>query len=461
MRLAIAGIGVLLTVAAGLPVPQAPPQHGVALADLAWPDAEPWLTPSAVVVVPLGGGAVEQGAHMKLNSDERLARYLASRAQAASAVVVAPMLTYHAYPNYVDYPGSSSLSNTVARDLTVDAVRALARFGPRRFYVLNTSAATLGVLQAAANALADAGILLGYTDPGYWTMRHAVLKQARISVAHADEVATSMMLFVDPAAVDMTRATREYPAGRGVLTRQEGGRGVVSKSGTLGDATLATPQKGQILVDALVTGILDDIDKVRTAPLPAPKAATPPPPAPPPPVARPAVRELPRMSRRCGDDDDRAIRRVGDQFTYLWAQQDAIGLSQLFTSNGDIRHPDGTIERGRETIVANRARLFTNHDYRNSKHPVDLTDVRCIGSDTAIADGKWELRLQDDPQSTPGRGLGTVKTNSGWCTLIMMKIDDGWLIEAWRYTVNPPAGAPQPTLLSKPGYVGRGGVQPH
>lgn len=460
MKLAVAGVAVLVAVGAGGMARQQPAAKGVALADLAWPDAEPWLTSSAVVVIPLGAGALEQGMHLKLNSDERLARYLASRVQAATAVVVAPSLTYHAYAAYADYPGSTSLSDGVARDVTVDAVRSLARSGPRRFYVLNTSAATMGVLQGAAKTLADAGILLGYTDPGYWTTKLAVLKQSNIAVAHADEVATSMMLFVDPTAVDMTHASREYPSGRGTLTRQEGGRGVVSKSGVLGDAKLATAEKGRFLVDALLAGILDDIDKVRSAPLPAEKTATSPPPAPPPPPARPVASEQPRMPNGCTPADDRAIRSIGDAFSYLWSQADAEHLAGLFTKMGDIRHPDGSIERGREVIQANRTQLFLRREYQSSKHPVQLTDIRCLGADVALADGKWELRLQDEPQTTPGRGLGAVKSNAGWCSLIMVKAG-GWSIEAWRYTVNPPAGAPQPTLLSKPGYIGRGGLQPH
>src|SRR5262249_61291735 len=95
--------------------PRTATPRGVALADLAWPDAEPWLTASMVVVIPLGAGALEQGMHMKLNSDERLARYLALRVQAASAVVLAPSLNYHAYAAYAAYPGSTSLNAGVRR----------------------------------------------------------------------------------------------------------------------------------------------------------------------------------------------------------------------------------------------------------------------------------------------------------------------------------------------------------
>jgi creatinine amidohydrolase len=457
MKLAIAGMAALVSVAAGVMAPQTAAPRGVALGDLTWPDAEPWLTSSMVVAIPLGAGALEQGQHMKLNSDERLARYLTSRVQAATAVVVAPALNYHAYPDYAEYPGSTSLSETVARDVTVEAVRSLARVGPRRFYVINTSAATMSALQAAAKVLADAGILLGYTDPGYWTKKTAALKQANIAVAHADEAATSMMLFIDPSSVDMTRAAREYPTGRGTLTRQEGAGGVVSKSGTLGDATLATAQKGQTLVNALVAGILDDIDKVRSAPLPTARGTAPAPPPQPAPAPRPVERQERRLPSGCTPADDRAIRNVGAQFSYWWTQADALALAALFTKNGDIRHPDGTIERGQEVIHANRARLFTRHEYQSSKHPVQLNDIRCLGPDVALADGKWELRLQDDPQTTPGRGLVGAKTNSGWCTLVLLKRDEAWQIDAWRYTVDPPVGAPPPALLSKPGYIGRGG----
>jgi len=452
MKLTVAVLAALIT--AGLTIAQPAAPRGVALGDLAWPDAEPWLTSSAVVVVPLGAGALEQGRHMKLGSDERLARYLASRVQAASAVVVAPALTYHAYAAYAEYPGSTSLGDTVARDVTVEAVRSLSKFGPRRFYVLNTSAATIGSLQSAAKTLSDAGILLGYTDPDYWTKKAAVLKQSPLLVAHADEAATSMMLFVDPSAVDMTRAAREYPEGRGVLTRQEGGRGVVSKSGVLGDATLATAQKGKVLVDALVAGMVDDIESIRSAQLPAVKSAAPP--APPPP-ARPAPRPESKAPGGCSDGDVRAIRNVATMFTYYWAQLDAENIAGLFTPDGDIRHPDGTIERGFQTILANRTQLFMRREYFGSKHPLQLNDVRCLGSDAAIADGKWELRLEGDPPPAPGRGLGAARANDGLCTLVLVKRGAVWAIEAWRYTVNPPAGAPTPAYLSKPGYIGRGG----
>src|SRR5262249_22781680 len=161
-------------------------------------------------------------------------------------------------------------------------------------------------------------------------------------------------------------------------------------------------------------------DKLRSAPVPVEKTGTSPPPEPTLPP-RPVMREEARLPSGCTAGDDRTIRNIANSFSFLWSQADAEHLAGLFTKMGDIRHPDGSIERGREVIQANRAQLFQQRDYQNSKHPLMLNDIRCLGSDVALADGKWELRLQEEPQSKPGRGLGAVKSNTGWCSLILVK----------------------------------------
>ena len=447
MRRGLAVLGAAVVLTAGYLAAQAPsPVAGVSLANLSWVDAEPYLTPASIVVIPLGSGALEQGPHLKLNSDERLARYLASRLQAAASVVIAPPLTYAFHPEFVEYPGTASLTRATAQALTVDVVRGLAKHGPRRFYVLNTEPAALAPLSDAAKTLADAGILLGYTDPRYRLQPlPAQLRQPRILKTHADEIATSMMLFVDPSAVDMKRAVSEFPSGSGVLTRQEGGPGLVSKWGVLGDATLATREKGQVLVEMLVAGALSDVEAIRNAPLPLAKPVTAPAPPPPaPPALAPSERQ---MASGCTAGQERDIRLIGQRFGSLWRQMDALKISELFAASGDMRHPDGTIERGPEVIFQNRVELFRKKEYRGSVHSVQLNDIRCFpSSSVAIADGRWDLRVAES---------GGVKPYMGWCTLVLRSSGGSWSIEAWRYTVDPPANTtPAPTILKKPGWPG-------
>src|SRR5207244_11311504 len=83
---------------------------------------------------------------------------------------------------------------------------------------------------------------------------------------HADEIETSMMLYIDPASVDMKKAVKDYhPSEMGGLTRDPNKAGTYSASGVYGDATLATREKGEILVNAMVQGILKEIEALRRA----------------------------------------------------------------------------------------------------------------------------------------------------------------------------------------------------
>jgi creatinine amidohydrolase len=244
---------------------------GVLLEDLTWVEAEKVLTPSTVVVIPLGAAAKEHGPHLKLKNDWIIAEYLKKRVLAQSEVVMAPTIAYHFYPAFVEYPGSTSLRQETARDLVVDVCRSLARFGPRRFYVLNTGISTLRALQPAAEMLAAEGILLQYTDLQRITGPVEKTISRQEGGTHADEIETSLMLYIAPASVNMKKAVRDYHGSRrGRLTRDPQGDGVYSPTGIWGDPTLATREKGRKVTEALVDGIVKDIETLRQSSLPQP-----------------------------------------------------------------------------------------------------------------------------------------------------------------------------------------------
>ena len=112
------------------------------------------LRPDTVVVIPIGAAAKEHGPHLKLNNDWLLAEYFKREILKRAEVVIAPTVNYHYYPAFVEYPGSITLRLETARDLLVDICRSLARYGPRKFYVLNTGLSTIKPLQETADRLA-------------------------------------------------------------------------------------------------------------------------------------------------------------------------------------------------------------------------------------------------------------------------------------------------------------------
>lgn len=236
---------------------------GILLQDLTWPEAEKILTPQTIIVIPLGAAAKEHGPHLLLKNDLILAEYLTERVRKEAAVVIAPTINYHFYPAFVEYPGSTSLQLNTARDLTIDIVRSLARFGPKKFYILNTGISTVRALNPARDTLAAEGITLRFTDLKSIEAVENKIKQQE-GGTHADEIETSMILYMQPGAVDMKKAVKDYsPTGRGLTRDPNNKTGTYSPSGVWGDATLATVEKGKIITEALVAEILRDLERLR------------------------------------------------------------------------------------------------------------------------------------------------------------------------------------------------------
>jgi creatinine amidohydrolase len=237
--------------------------RGVLLEDLTWQEAEKVLRPETVVVIPIGAGSKEHGPHLKLKNDWVMAEYLKRRMLERADVVVAPTVNYHFYPAFVEYPGSITLQLETARDLMVDICRSLARYGPHRFYALNTGVSTVNALRPAREILAKEGILLRYTDMGTIAQPTEDDVKQEEGGTHAEEIETSMMLYIAPQTVDMKKAAKDYHAAEGRLTRNPNGPGAYSATGIWGDATLATREKGEALVRTMEENLLKEIEQLR------------------------------------------------------------------------------------------------------------------------------------------------------------------------------------------------------
>jgi len=240
---------------------------GTYLERLTWKEAEPLLRRTEVVLLPLGARLKEHGLHLPLNTDWRLAEGLAARVVEAVPVVAVPTLQYGYYPAFIEYPGSVTVRLETCRDLVVDVCRSLAPFGPKKFYVLNTGISTLKALAPAKVQLAGEGLRMEYTDLSVDLAD--VERQVRRQEAgsHADEIETSMMLYLAPEMVNLPAAVRDiHPdKGPGGLTRDpDAASGVYSPTGAWGDPTLATREKGRILVETLVERLVAAVERLRS-----------------------------------------------------------------------------------------------------------------------------------------------------------------------------------------------------
>ncbi len=236
---------------------------GAYLAPLTWPEVEAALRALPVVLIPIGAAAKEHGLHLPMENDAILAEYLTRRVVERAPVLAMPPLTYGYYPAFVDYPGSVCLSLETSRDLVIEVCTSLAKHGARRFYALNTGLSTCRALEPARVTLEEDGLLLEYTrlTEALGPIEERVAEQE--GGTHADEIETSMMLYIRPDVVRMERARKDYAAapGRRRLTRDpQAADGVYSPTGAWGDPTLATVEKGRIVVEALVDHLVAVIE---------------------------------------------------------------------------------------------------------------------------------------------------------------------------------------------------------
>jgi len=252
---------VFLLLAAVLPAWTEQTKVSVNLEDLTWLEAEKVLKSYDVVLIALGARTKEHGPHLLLKNDFVMAEYLKNRVIEEVPVVVLPTLQYGYYPAFLEYPGSVSLKAETFTNVVIDICMSMFGYEMRKFYILNTGVSTLQPLKRAAEELEKKGIILRYFNilEADKKIPAGYLKQE--GGTHADEGETSMMLYIAPETVDMSRAVKDYDArpNRRGLTRDPEGSGHFSPTGIWGDPTLATREKGEIIVETAVKEIIREV----------------------------------------------------------------------------------------------------------------------------------------------------------------------------------------------------------
>jgi len=239
-------------------------RRGKLIEEMTWSEAEGCLNKEAVIVIPLGAAAKEHGLHLQLRNDWLIAEYLKEVILKQQDVIILPTINYSYYPAFSEYPGSVSLSAETSANMIYEICQSIAKFGVKKFYVLNTGISTLTPLKAAAQKLKNHGLVLQYTNLHEALDKLIENLAAQDGGSHADEIETSIMLHIAPDTVCMDKARHDYiPGAQGHLIRtvQEGA--AYSPSGVWGDATLATQPKGEKIVECLIKHIINDLDNLK------------------------------------------------------------------------------------------------------------------------------------------------------------------------------------------------------
>jgi creatinine amidohydrolase len=239
---------------------------------------------TTIVLLPIG--SVEQhGNHMPVGTDTILAEAVANGAAAKrKGILVAPAPWYGFSPHHLSLPGTLSLNSNDMIETIERAAEGILANGFRRLVIVNGHGGNRAVMDvASAN--------IGHRHHGkariaaltYFALARERIAELRASEAggmgHACEFETAMMLHVRPDLVKLDRAVAKYPETRSAyLTTDLLGASRVqtyldfrdlSATGTFGDPSLATPEKGKAFFDACVAELATFIDEFSTWPLDA------------------------------------------------------------------------------------------------------------------------------------------------------------------------------------------------
>ncbi len=233
---------------------------GVYISDLTWLEVQLALNAGMAAVLPVGAAAKEHGLHLPMNTDLLQARWLTDRLVERYPVAIWPVISYGFYPAFVDYPGSCSLPRETFLSMVEQILNSILSTDAGRVVVINTGISTIDPIEAAIDGChSPERIALANVYHGL----HYESVMARISEqirgGHADEIETSIMLACAPQKVQMEKAEVQIePMLKGPLNRTDPDRPNYSPSGVYGDARLASREKGEALLEAM----LQDISKL-------------------------------------------------------------------------------------------------------------------------------------------------------------------------------------------------------
>jgi creatinine amidohydrolase len=224
-----------------------------------------------VVVIPTAT-LEDHGHHLPIDTDVRLietiARGAVQRFNAApghGAAMLFPTAVHGYTPHHMDFPGTVTLRWNVFVESLLDCGRSLCRHGFDRILILNGHGSNAPLVDLAArlinveyrDAVAMASTLYLTTPESVETLA-AQRSSGPGGMSHACELETSLYLALAPERVQMDKAVKEIPEwnenvwsdwpGAGPLSYMPNWSGLTT-SGVMGDPTVATAEKGRILLE--------------------------------------------------------------------------------------------------------------------------------------------------------------------------------------------------------------------
>jgi creatinine amidohydrolase len=247
-------------------------QAPLLLADLSSPETRDLLPTIELVLIPVGAHE-QHGPNIAVSTDTISADALCRAAAAISGpgVAVAPAIPWGISWHHLRFPGTISLRPATLIALLEDIVGSLQAHGLRRFLVVNGHGGNTAVLATAVEEIKQAtGVPLIASIYGYGLIaEQARMRLPESAIGHGGGDEASLVMAVEPHRAKPHAFTSPQPTGKQAesasLLRTYGGLlarsyDEVTSNGATGDATMATAEIGQAILDGAAQRLAEIID---------------------------------------------------------------------------------------------------------------------------------------------------------------------------------------------------------
>lgn len=215
--------------------------------EMTWQEVEQRIKEFPVAIVPVGS-TEQHGYHLPLGTDIYLAEALADMVSERTGALVYPSINFSYSWSWRDRVGTVALRQQILRETLKDVVRSVERYGIKVLVFLNGHEANGATMKYAIREIQDETDVkvLGMFYPGMSEVYKEYMETPTWGgMFHACEFETSLMLAAKEELVHMERAKAEYPERPRLYGMDNTSIGDLSVSGTYGDPTCATKEKGE------------------------------------------------------------------------------------------------------------------------------------------------------------------------------------------------------------------------
>jgi creatinine amidohydrolase len=247
--------------------------------EFTWPEIKEAVADNRVAVLPVG--TIEQhGPHLPLLTDVITATEMSRRAveRIATEAVLLPSVYYAFNEHHLDFPGTIAVAGDTFINYVSDIGKSLAHHGFRKILLVNGHGSNVPFLDIAARNITNHSAAICAMVPWWSLVPKTLLAEVRESefpggMAHGCELETSVLLYLRGDLVQMDKAEKDMPVQRSeffywdlqapspVFFQEFFSR--YSRTGTLGDPTKATLDKGRRFTEAVVDQMVRLIRELR------------------------------------------------------------------------------------------------------------------------------------------------------------------------------------------------------